>query len=140
MKQGFSLRFGALGGQRRFQFHMTPYFIPLLALIILLFGRGCMMEAKRFVDLRAGYSGTVVGRGADDNWFDDWLYWYLIIEDSAGVRTKRYVLIDSSIECAVGDTVIKERGIRHPPVVPGKRTLTELQRMMHERKKRLQRK
>ncbi len=70
-------------------------------------------------DAYVGYSGVVVAKG-DYLWVSlRGVDWYIILEDSKGHRTKRYVSADGYAYCDIGSYVVKKRGFGAYPRKPG---------------------
>jgi hypothetical protein len=85
-------------------------------------------------DSYVGYSGTVVAKG---NYL--WvplrgLDWYIILEDSSGHRTKRYVGALGYAYCDVGSYVVKKQGLGEYPRKPGDLTPSEFEEWARRRR------
>lgn len=85
-------------------------------------------------DAYVGYSGTVVAKG---NYL--WVPLrgidrYIILEDSNGHRTKRYVSALGYVYSDVGSYVVKKKGLSEFPRKPGDLTPSEIERLVETRR------
>lgn len=89
-------------------------------------------------DAYVGYSGTVVAKG---NYL--WvpfrgMDWYIILEDSHGHRTKRYVGALGYVYCDVGNFVVKKTGFGEFPRKPGELTPSEFHQLVRRKQEQKQ--
>ena len=87
----------------------------ILFLLILPF---CPWIWRGLTDSYFPYSGTVVEKGIEHHFAelsDD----YIVVEDSHGVRTKKYVNEYASVIVELGSFVVKQKGFRKLPLRPG---------------------
>jgi hypothetical protein len=80
-------------------------------------------------DAYVGYSGTVVAKG---NYL--WVPLrgidrYIILEDSNGYRTRRYVGALGYVYCDVGSYIVKKKGFGEFPRKPGDLTPSEFEKL-----------
>ncbi len=73
---------------------------------------------KPFLDSYVAYSGTVVDRGTAYDILSGEEDSYIVIEDSRGVRTRRYVTDLTDALLPVGSFVVKKRGFGEVPLRP----------------------
>lgn len=69
-------------------------------------------------DFVAGYSGTVVETGTDYHWLGPkpHMHYYIVVRDSTGKRTKRYVRYYGHAAVQVGEYVVKQPGYGEAPI------------------------
>jgi hypothetical protein len=124
----------------KWQYQLSPLGLVLFGGILLLFffmARGSFRMTKGFSDRYAEYSGIVVSKGqeydpiAEPGMSGDY---FLIIRDSEGHDTKRYVGLNGYIDCQVGEYVLKKKGLRQSPIAPGKTGLSENLEALKRRK------
>ncbi|HXN21798.1 MAG TPA: hypothetical protein VOA41_03530 [Candidatus Dormibacteraeota bacterium] len=109
------------------------FFSYALMIAVLLAVRPWLWQGVR--DAYVGYSGTVVAKG-------DYLWipfrgpdWYIILQDSHGRRTKRYVSAIGYGYCNVGSYVVKKKGLGEFPRTPGDLTPREFEQLVRRKQK-----
>lgn len=108
-----------------------------LAVVLLLSGVCFPWLWKGLPDAYFPYSGTIVAKGSEDhNWLtgDMSLDYYIVVEDSRHVRTKKYVTDNVQALVQIGAYVVKKRGFGQWPLSPGQRDPREILRE-HENKR-----
>lgn len=110
---------------------VVPYCAATLVLSLV-----CPWLWQGYRDAYVGYSGTVVEKG-------DYLWvpfrgvdWYIVLEDSKGHRTKRYVSAYGAAYCHVGDYVVKKKGFGEFPKPPGALTPSAVHELVNREKTR----
>jgi len=84
-------------------------------------------------DAYVGYSGTVVEKG-DYMWIPfRGVDWYVILKDSEGHLSKRYVGAIGSAYCRVGQFVVKKKGFGEFPRTPGELTPREFHQLWRQK-------
>ena len=85
-------------------------------------------------DAYVGYSGVVVAKG-DYMWvpFRD-VDWYILLEDSPGHRTKRYVSAYGYAYSDIGSYVVKKRGFGEYPRKPGDLRPREVEQLVRRKR------
>lgn len=86
---------------------------------------------KSFSDYYFPYSGVVVEKGYDIAWRDR----YIIIEDTQGRRSKKYVDPYGYAYARVGTFVVKQKGFGKYPLPPGEESPFKTIEQIKERKK-----
>ncbi len=89
------------------------------ALLFLLTLPFCPWMWKDWTDSYFPYSGMVVEKGVDHHYFAEGTDAYIVVEDSHGIRTKKYVSQYTSAFIEVGSFVMKKKGFRALPLRPG---------------------
>jgi hypothetical protein len=108
-----------------------------LAIVLLLSGVCFPWLWKSLPDAYFPYSGTIVAKGSEDhNWLTGTmtLDYYIIVEDSRNIRTKKYVTAQQQALVQIGTYVVKKRGFGEWPLSPGQKDPREILRE-HENKK-----
>ena len=94
----------------------------------LLFFFFCPWGLKSFSDYYFPYSGVVVDKGCDIAWAGR----YILIEDTQGRRSKKYVDPYGYAFARVGTFVVKQKGFGRYPLPPGEespfKTLEEIKK------------
>jgi hypothetical protein len=60
--------------------------------------------------------------------------WYIILEDSNGHRTKRYVGAVGNASCDIGSYVVKKKGLGEYPRKPGDLTPGEVKELVRQKR------
>jgi hypothetical protein len=85
-------------------------------------------------DSYVGYSGIVVAKG-DYMWVPfRGVDWYIILEDSQGRRTKRYVSAYGYAYCDIGSYVVKKRVFGEYPRKPVDLTPHEVEQLVRRKR------
>jgi len=64
--------------------------------------------------------------------------WYIILEDSNGYRTKRYVGAVGYAYCEIGSYVVKKKGLGEYPRKPGDLTPVEVKELLRQKREQKQ--
>lgn len=108
-----------------------------LAIVLLLSGICFPWLWKDLPDAYFPYSGTIVAKGSEDhNWLTGTmtLDYYIVVEDSRGLRTKKYVSAREQALVQIGTYVVKRRGFGEWPLSPGQKDPREIL-LEHENKR-----
>jgi len=107
----------------------TCSWVGTIALVLVF----CPWLSKGVWDAYVGYSGKVVAKG---NYL--WVPfrgvdWYIILEDSSGHRTKRYVNAYGYAYCDLGSFVVKKKGFGKFPRRPGELRPSEFESLVKQK-------
>jgi hypothetical protein len=96
----------------------------------------CPWIWKEVPDSYFAYSGLVVEKGTEHHPFagEGWAN-YIVVEDSRGVRTKKYLSDSEYALVEKGTPVVKKRGFGEFPLRSGQLTPAELSRELEKRKR-----
>jgi hypothetical protein len=95
---------------------------PLVLVLLVLWAVVSWLNIHDYAaaDLAGAYAGKVVAEGTDYHPFGTpRRHRYILIEDSLGKRTKRYVDENGYLSVKVGEYVVKRAGLGQIPRVPG---------------------
>jgi len=96
---------------------------PMALVVLAVLGAGGVyfdLHDYAAADLSSAYAGKVVDEGTDYHIFGH-PHWhrYIMIQDSAGKREKKYVDENGYLSVKVGTFVVKRAGLGEIPRVPG---------------------
>jgi len=87
--------------------------------------RGVAIQMQERRDFAEGYSGRVVDRGIESG-PDEPQRFYLVIEDAAGQRVRRYCRFEGYARCQIGDEIVKPAGRNAIALPQGEKSARQL--------------